>query len=143
MKGILYFDGASQGNPGKAGIGAVLIIGKEKYTFKMPIGEKTSNQAEYLALIAGMLLAKRKNVNYLTVRGDSKLVINQMKGSFKVNDRKLKKLYRKAKELERSFKSVNYEWIKREENKEADKLANEALKTYQGGSYGRGREETL
>ncbi|GAB6066304.1 ribonuclease HI family protein [Aquifex pyrophilus] len=130
MKGTLYFDGASKGNPGRSGIGAVLVVGNRKYTFKMPVGEKTNNQAEYLALIAGMLLAKRKKVRELTVRGDSKLVINQMRGSFKVNDEKLMKLYRKAKELEKSFKKVSYEWVKREENKEADRLANEALKTY-------------
>ena len=128
MKATLYFDGASLGNPGKRAIGVVLKTPTKTYKFKKEIGEGTSNQAEYYALIAGMMLAKKLGIKELTVKGDSELVIKQMRGEYRVRDPILRKLYEKAKELERAFKKVSYEWIPREENKEADRLATEALK---------------
>lgn len=128
MKAVLFFDGASLGNPGRRAIGVVLKTPKKTYKFKKEIGKGTNNQAEYYALIAGMMLAKKLGVKELTVKGDSQLVIKQMVGEYKVHDEKLKKLYEKAKELEKSFRKVSYEWIPREKNKEADKLAEEALK---------------
>ena len=128
MRATLYFDGASSGNPGRRAIGVVLETPTKTYRFKKEIGKGTSNQAEYYALIAGLMLAKKLGVKELTVKGDSQLVIKQMRGEYKVNDPTLRKLYEKAKELESSFKRVYYEWIPREENKEADRLAAEALR---------------
>ncbi|RUM30463.1 MAG: ribonuclease H [Aquifex sp.] len=124
MKGILYFDGAAKGNPGPAGIGYVLIIEKRKYTHSKAVGEKTNNQAEYLALIEGMKKAKELGVKELVVKGDSQLVIRQMEGKFKVKNANVKPLFKEAKELENYFEKVTYEWIPRKENKEADALAN-------------------
>jgi len=116
------------GNPGKRAIGVVLKTPTKTYKFKKEIGEGTNNQAEYYALIAGMMLAKKLGIKELTVKGDSELVIKQMRGEYRVRDPILRKLYERAKELERAFKKVSYEWIPREENKEADRLATEALK---------------
>lgn len=128
MKATLYFDGASLGNPGKRAIGVVLKTPTKTYRFKKKIGIGTNNQAEYYALIAGMMLAKKLGVEELTVKGDSQLVIKQMRGEYRVREPNLRKLYEKAKELEKAFKRVSYEWIPREENEEADRLATEALK---------------
>jgi len=128
LKATLYFDGASLGNPGKRAIGVVLKTPTKTYRFKKEIGIGTNNQAEYYALITGMMLAKKLGVEELTVKGDSQLVIRQMRGEYRVREPNLRKLYEKAKELEKAFKKVSYEWIPREENEEADRLAAEALK---------------
>ena len=127
-KAILYFDGASKGNPGPAGIGVVLLVGEKKYTISKNIGEKTNNQAEYTALIEGLKKAKELGIKELVVRGDSQLVIRQMKGVYKVKNENVKPLFEQAKELEKEFEKVAFEWVPREENKEADRLANEYLK---------------
>lgn len=100
-----------------------MVEGK-KYTFSQAVGEKTNNQAEYLALIAGMEKARELGVKELTVRGDSQLVIRQMEGKYRVKNPNVKPLFEKAKEIERHFDRITYEWIPREKNKEADSLAN-------------------
>ncbi len=126
MKGILFFDGSSRGNPGNAGIG-VVIVREDKKVKKLSksIGTATNNQAEYIALIEGLKLAKKLGINKLKVKGDSELIIKQVKGEYKVSDKKLKKLYEKVKEIEKDFEKIVYEWIPREKNL-ADKLAKNA-----------------
>lgn len=122
---ILKFDGCSKGNPGKAGIGAYIykneieLIHSGKY-----IGEKTNNQAEYEALIHGLNLAIENNIDELLVMGDSELVIKQMKGEYKISSSSLIPLYNEAKQLESKFKCIEYLHIRRELNKDSDKLAN-------------------
>ena len=132
----MFFDGASKGNPGKAGCGAVInetnqnnqIIWKgHKY-----LGISTNNVAEYNGLILGLEEAKRLNINELIIKGDSKLVIEQMKGNYKVNAPHLIPLYKRAKELEpkaelKEALKVSYEYIPRKENAIADQLANDAI----------------
>ena len=129
MKGVMYFDGASKNNPGKAGIG--VVIEREdgiKEEISKFIGIATNNQAEYSALIEGLKKAQKLGIKKLIVKGDSQLVIKQMKGEYKVKNPDLKILYLKAKQLEKKFESVSYEWIRRKENKRADYLANLKIK---------------
>jgi len=126
---ILYFDGCSKGNPGPAGAGAVLYENdKEIWSGKLFVGEKeTNNIAEYASLILGLNEANNKGCKELMVRGDSQLVINQMKGIYKVNSDSLRILYDRAKGLEKKFTNIEYEHIPREKNSRADQLANEGL----------------
>lgn len=128
-KFVLYFDGCSKSNPGLAGAGAVLYKnGKELGCVSHFLGLQTNNYAEYTALIKGFDIAKRNGAVDLLVKGDSLLVINQMSGTWKVSNENIRPLYLEAKELERKISGkVTYEHIKRDLNKRADTLANEAL----------------
>ncbi len=124
----LNFDGCSKGNPGKAGIGAVLYCGEnELWSSKQYIGNRTNNEAEYLALIFGLKAAISRSIDELLVCGDSMLVINQMNGSFKVKNQNLLELYNYAKSLCKSFKYIEFKHVYRQFNKRADKLANDSL----------------
>ena len=126
----LYFDGASRSNPGPASYGGVFYKdGKELYTYKKYIGTTTNNVAEYKALISGLLMAKEKGIKDLEVYGDSKLVIEQVTGHWKVKSRSLVTFHREicALLLERPFETISFQHIYRKHNKRADELANEAL----------------
>lgn len=127
---LLYFDGGSRGNPGKAGAGAVIYDPYKNEIFQgiFPIQEiQTNNFAEYTGLIQGMRNASLKGINRLIVRGDSLLVIKQMRCEYGVKNDNLKKLFQEAKKLEFLFDSVKYEHIPRKENDRADKLSNQAM----------------
>lgn len=128
---ILYFDGASKGNPGRAGAGAVIydnLTGKEIWSKALFVGDKqTNNVAEYTGLIIGLEAAIALNITALCVRGDSKLAIEQMKGAYKVGAPTLLPLYKKAKALCQQITNVTFEHVYREYNKRADALSNEAL----------------
>jgi ribonuclease HI len=131
----LYFDGCSKGNPGRAGIGAVLYVNDiQVWGSSMYLGIYTNNEAEYNALIFGLQKALEFTENYgtdeLIVYGDSQLVINQMKGVYKVNSENLKKLNSKAVELKNKFRYIEFQHIYRKYNKEADRLANLAIIDY-------------
>jgi ribonuclease HI len=108
-----YIDGASKGNPGKAAIGIVIkdCYGNTVERYKAAIGEATNNTAEYTALKAALNLASRYS-NNITIMSDSMLLVNQMNGVYKVKGKGL---------------IVEYRLVRRESNKEADALANEAL----------------
>ena len=127
----LYFDGACRGNPSnKLGLGAII---KDKNGMKIVschnIYEEggTNNDAEYLALIEGLQLARDANIKQLHVKGDSSLIINQVTGKFQVRAENLLPLYNRVKILENCFNNVSYQHIRREFNKDADALANRAL----------------
>jgi len=129
---LLQFDGACRGNPSKyMGLGSILYKdGKKKETRKEKVQSNprgTNNQAEYLSLIMGLDIAIENGIEELLVQGDSELIINQINGLYKVKDPQLKGLYDIIKEKLGSFKKITFQHIKREFNKEADKLANEAL----------------
>lgn len=126
---VLYFDGCSKGNPGPAGAGAVLYEkDKEVWAGRLFVGEKeTNNIAEYASLVLGLNEASNKGCKELLVRGDSLLVINQMKGTYKVSSDSLRILYNRAKVLEKQFTKIEYEHIPREKNSRADQLANEGI----------------
>jgi len=118
----LYFDGSSK-NPGKSGAGIYikeLDISKSKYLGPM----LTNNEAEYMALIFGLEVAKSLSIKELNVYGDSKLVIMQSQGLWKINHEHLRKLNKQVKDLSSSFDKITFNHIPREENKIADKLSN-------------------
>jgi ribonuclease HI len=124
----LNFDGCSKGNPGKAGIGAVLYCGEDElWSSKQYIGNRTNNESEYLALIFGLQAAISRSIDELLVCGDSMLVINQMNGTYKVKNQQLIDLHRQAKSLCKSFKYIEFKHVYRQFNKRADKLANDSL----------------
>ena len=135
---ILQFDGACRGNPSNVlGLGCIIKNNNktktlEEGSYNYPCTNEnggTNNEAEYLSLIKGLELALQSDMNALHVEGDSSLIINQMNGTNKVNAKNLIPLHKQAKELERKFHYIDYKHIKREFNKEADKLANKALDT--------------
>jgi ribonuclease HI len=126
---VLHFDGCSKGNPGFAGAGAVIYEeGQEIYAKAVFVGEhETNNVAEYTGLIIGMQAAVERGIRKIVVRGDSQLVIRQMKGEYKVKSPGLLALYQQAKKIERHFASVTYQHIYREQNARADALSNQGL----------------
>lgn len=130
MKEIfIHTDGAARGNPGPAGAGGVLksphgeLLGKvSKY-----LGEATNNQAEYQALIFSLEEAKRLGAKSIKVFMDSELAVRQLNGQYKVKNEGLKPLFEKVLCLLNNFESFAISHVPREKNKDADKLANEAI----------------
>ena len=139
----LNFDGCSKGNPGVSGIGAVLYFEEEEILCSNQyIGIRTNNESEYMALILGLNEALLRSIDELIVCGDSLLVINQMKGTYKVKNKNLLELYNYAKYLSAKFKYIEFTHVYRHLNKRADKLANLALETkYETDSDDSGNEE--
>ncbi|MFA6422367.1 MAG: ribonuclease HI family protein [Candidatus Buchananbacteria bacterium] len=127
MKATLHTDGGARGNPGPAGIGAVLKIGEKKILLKKYIGEATNNQAEYKALILGLEKAKELGVTEIECYLDSELVVKQINKEYRVKDKDLGVLFIKVYNLQQHFKISKFRHIFREQNKEADKLVNEAI----------------
>jgi ribonuclease HI len=127
---VVYFDGGSRGNPGEAAIGAVVRdAGRDAplVTISERIGVATNNVAEYRALIAGLEAASRHGGRRLLVRGDSQLVLKQLRGEYKVKHPALKPLYDEARKLLRRFDDVTLEHVPRDQNVDADALVNAAL----------------
>jgi len=125
---VLNFDGCSKGNPGPAGIGAVISrLGSEEWCGCQFIGNKTNNQSEYSALILGLNEALSRNIKQLQVYGDSLLVINQVTGQFKVKNVLLQDLYKEAMNLINKFDYITFNHVYRQFNKRADQLSNLAL----------------
>jgi len=124
----IYIDGASKGNPGEAGIGVVIIEdGKKISEIARAIGQATNNVAEYSALICALEEAAKLKAGKLKFYTDSELVYYQMVGSYKVKNEKLQELFDRANELAKNFEHVEIKHIPREQNKDADKLASQAL----------------
>jgi ribonuclease HI len=126
---ILQVDGASRGNPGPSAIGMILRLpsGEELYSVGKKIGRATNNVAEYRAVIEGMKLARELGVRALTVRLDSELVMKQLTGAYRTKNAELASLALEVGEQCRHFSRCAFEHVMREENCEADRLANEAL----------------
>ena len=124
----ITFDGGSRGNPGLCGIGYVISIpGKDEIHGSLVIHEKeTNNYAEYNAVIHAMIHAHQLEIVSVNIRGDSALVINQIKGTWKCNE-KLQPLLKQARELFRKFKQASICHIPRSQNAHADALANKAM----------------
>jgi ribonuclease HI len=126
---ILHFDGGSRGNGLNAGFG---VCGKDengKVICELfgNLGRKTNNFAEYSAAIAALKFAKENGYAKVLLKGDSQLVISQIKGDYKVKSADLVGLYREVMELIRGFESVELVHVPREENSEADALSNKAM----------------
>jgi ribonuclease HI len=126
---IINVDGASRGNPGPAAIGVTLKDEKARLvaTISEIIGKTTNNQAEYMALIAGLRKVISLGIREVEVRSDSELIVKQILGRYRVKNKELKVLHDEAMKLVGSMGSFVIKSIPREENKEADKLANHAL----------------
>ena len=125
----LYTDGACRGNPGQGGAGAVLMDerGEIVATVRRSLGLCTNNIAEYRALILGLEEALKKRYGRLNIFLDSELLVNQIKGSYKVKNENLKILMLEVRKLLSYFDSYKVEHIDRSQNHMADKLANEAI----------------
>jgi ribonuclease HI len=124
----VYFDGACRGNPGPASIGWVVVTDDGIVTEGgETIGERTNNQAEYEALIRGLEAARDAGFDEVEVRGDSELIVKQIRGEYDTNDPTLREHRVTVHELLRSFDAWNISHVPREVNERADELANEAL----------------
>lgn len=125
----LYTDGGSRGNPGPSATGFVVLDSRDKILNKGSkyLGIKTNNQAEYTALVDGLKKCQDIGIEDLEVYMDSLLIINQMKGSYKVKNADLIPLYQSAIQLSHNFKSISYTHVRRELNSIADSLVNECL----------------
>jgi len=150
----LHFDGGSRGNPGLSGAGAFVQLfqggnGVEIVKIRHFLGRHTNNYAEYKGLVCGLReicsIIENKARDYskisISVKGDSNLIINQMKGLYQCKHKDLKPLYSECNEMMNSIEKqcrqmaqqldVNFEHVYRQDNKEADALANEAMDTRQ------------
>jgi ribonuclease HI len=126
---ILFTDGASRGNPGPASLGAIIFDTKGKVLKEIskPLGIQTNNYAEYMALLEGLIACAEGGAKTVTVKADSQFMIRQMKGEYKVKAEGIIPLYQKCKKVVELFEEISFIHVPREENKEADRLANEAL----------------
>jgi ribonuclease HI len=132
---IIYTDGASRGNPGKAAIGTVFCDNKDELIkeYGQCIGETTNNEAEYQALAfalkkAKALFGKEKIKEYdIEVRSDSQLMVSQLTGKYKIMEPKIQNLFIQIWNLRVEIGNVSFVLIPREENRRADRMANIAL----------------
>ncbi len=124
-----YADGASRGNPGPASYGAVIYdkAGEVLQTVSRAIGYGTNNQAEYQGAIAALEAALSLGAREVELHMDSELIVRQLEGRYRVRNAKLIPLYRRLLELRGRFERVSVRHVPREENRVADRLANEAL----------------
>jgi probable phosphoglycerate mutase len=123
---VVNCDGASRGNPGPAGAGAVLATPDGEIVAEIAegLGETTNNVAEYTAVIHGLQRAKELGATDVLLRSDSLLLVNQLTGRYRVKTPHLVPLARRARELAAGFDRVRFEHVRREFNAEADRLAN-------------------
>ena len=128
-------DGGSRGNPGPAAYGVVIRDGRGEIVAKLRkyIGRMTNNVAEYYGLIAALDYAESRGVRAIRVESDSELLVKQMRGQYKVKSEDLRPLFERAQKMSKAFDSFRIEHVYREQNREADALANEALDETEGG----------
>ena len=125
----MFSDGGARGNPGPAGIGAVLLDDSGAVVAEISeyIGETTNNQAEYRACLAGIKKALSLSCLELDCYLDSELVVKQLNGEYKVRNKELAPLFAEICDLRDSFQKIRFHHVRREMNKEADLLANLAM----------------
>lgn len=128
-KAVLKTDGGSRGNPGLSGLGFILFDDHEESITQggWYIKQATNNVAEYSALIWGLKNALAAGITHLDIYADSELMVKQINGAYKVKSEDLKPLYMQAKSILVRFEQVTIAHVYREHNKEADRLANEAM----------------
>jgi ribonuclease HI len=126
----LNTDGAAKGNPGPAGAGWVLFNEETGITLKDGrfLGEATNNEAEYQALLIGLEQSLIHGAKEIVVQMDSELLVRQINGVYKVRNPRLSVFFEKAKDLLRKFSKYDIMHIPREQNREADRMANEAIR---------------
>jgi ribonuclease HI len=140
LKLIVYADGASIGNPGDAGCGALVSDEQgqdlaEDYRY---LGETTNNVAEYQGAILGLTRAHELGAREVELRVDSSLLANQIMGRYRVKSPHLAPLYQDLKKKVALFERFTVTLIKRTENRQADRLANLAISAHKGGKSGAG-----
>lgn len=140
---IVACDGASRGNPGPAGIGAVVVTtrGEVLAEVSLGIGVTTNNVAEYTAVIEGLARAAALGATDVLLRSDSHLLIEQLSGRYKVKNAKLKPLHAKVRGLAVRFERIRYEHVPRERNRHADRLANIGVDEWLAGGGASPRKE--
>ncbi|MEW6107360.1 MAG: ribonuclease HI family protein [Bacillota bacterium] len=123
---IIYSDGASRGNPGPAGVGAVILNESEQVVAEISqgIGTATNNEAEYLALARALETAKKLGARRVRVYVDSELVARQLSGEYAVKSDRLRPLVARVQKLRRGFDSCPVRHVRRGMNARADELAN-------------------
>jgi len=129
-KAVIHTDGVAEPNPGAAAIGAVIKDepGRVLAYISQPIGRATNNQAEYRAIIAALEKAISLGIREADVRSDSELVVRQITGRYRVKNTSLKALYQRVQQLQSQFTGFTIRHVPREQNREADRLAGEALR---------------
>src|SRR3954453_22197827 len=129
MKVVVNVDGGSRGNPGPAAVAAVVTdpSGEVLAERAETIGEATNNVAEYRALLLGIDLAKELGADEVEFVGDSMLIVEQVRGNWKVKQDHLRPLHTKVRDALRELPSWSIRHVKRDENTRADDLLNEAL----------------
>ena len=126
----IYVDGSSYGNPGPSGIGVIIYDHREHLIYSTGefIGQATNNEAEYRALIHALIEALILSAKELFVHLDSELVANQVSGRYKVKNPRLMQLHQEVCHLMRGFDRVTVRCIERTKNRDADRLAQKAIK---------------
>ena len=124
-----HIDGGARGNPGPAGFGVVLYDegGRKVAELSEYLGKQTNNYAEYSGLLAALAYALQHGCSSLKVFSDSELMVKQIKGQYKVNNPALKELHGKARSMINRFDSFTITHVLREKNRDADRLANQAM----------------
>jgi len=121
-----YFDGGARSNPGPAGYGVYIVDDSGNVLAELigSLGNTTNNIAEYNGLIAALQSAVDNKVTQITIKGDSLLIVEQMRGNYKVKNEGLRPLHMQARMLVMQIGDVKFEHVRRELNKEADRLSN-------------------
>ena len=121
-----YVDGGARGNPGPAGYGAYILDGNGSVLAELyaPLGKTTNNVAEYNGLLAALRWALEHGHDRVHIRADSLLLVEQMRGNYRVKNEGLKPLHHEAQRLAARIGTVTFEHVRRELNKEADRLSN-------------------
>jgi ribonuclease HI len=121
-----FFDGGARSNPGPAGYGVYIVDDQGAVLAELhgSLGNTTNNIAEYNGLIAALKWAVDHDVKQITIKGDSLLIIEQMRGNYKVKNEGLKPLHMQARMLVMQVGNVKFEHVPREQNKDADRLSN-------------------
>lgn len=125
----LHIDGASRGNPGEAGFGVFASTPEGDVVAELfgYLGRTTNNVAEYEALLHALRFARERGSRRIRVFSDSELVVRQLEGRYRVKHPALKPLFEEARALLASFDSASVSHVRREQNRDADRLANRAV----------------
>ncbi len=126
-KAYIYIDGAARGNPGPAGAGVIIYLNDHEHRISKYLGVKTNNEAEYHALIMALEAVYEMGVRDVVVHSDSELLVKQMRGEYRVKNERIRELFEKASRMASEFDSFEIIHVGRENNRGADKLANDAI----------------
>jgi len=126
---VAYIDGGARGNPGPAGYGVRIEdeSGQQIVEFNGFLGTATNNVAEYRGLVAALEYAQKHGHRLVRIKSDSELLVKQMRGEYRVKNAGLQPLFQQARAIAASFDRIVFEHVRREQNKDADRLANLAM----------------